>query len=83
MAVSGSEVWLLAMAARKKYDASRLEEAAREAAVDQTKRIEAELQKEAEQNKAFNSIKFELDCRRVIYTYIYCSPLALVSSSFY
>ena len=55
----------LAMAARRKYDASRLEEAAREAAVDQTKRIEAELQKEADlqKDKTFSPIKFKLSCR--------------------
>ena len=67
MAVSGSEVWVLAMATRKKYDSARLEEAAGKSAVEQTKRIEAELQKEVELQKdeAFSSIKFELSCRRV------------------
>ena len=55
------------MATKRKYDAPRLEEVAGEAAVEQTKRIEAELQKQADlqKDKAFSSIKFKLSCRRV------------------
>ena len=49
------------MATTKKYNVARLEEAAKVAAVKQTTRIEAELQKD----KAYSSIKFELSCRRV------------------
>ena len=56
---------VLAMATRRKYDAPRLEEVAGEAAVEQTKRIEAELQRDADLQKdgAFTCIKFKLDCR--------------------
>ena len=62
------------MATRKKYNAARLEEAAVEAAVKQTQKIKDELRKEAEQDKAFNSIKLELSCRRVKYR---LSPLSV------
>ena len=65
------------MATRKKYNAARLEEAAVEAAVKQTQKIKDELRKEAEQDKALSSIKFELTCRRVKYI---LTPLELISS---
>ncbi len=69
MAVSGSEVRIPAMAARKKYNVARLEEVAGKAAVEQTARIEAELQKDAAElqkdDSTFASVKFKLDCRRV------------------
>ena len=67
MAVSGSEVYVLAMASRRNCNSARLEKAAVKSAVEETKRIEAELKKEAELRKdeALSSIEFELSCRRV------------------
>ncbi len=68
MAVSGSEVWVFAMASKKKCNAVRLEEAAGEAAVEQTRKIKVELQKlvELQKDEAFSSIEFKLSCRRVL-----------------
>ena len=53
------------MASRRKCNFDRLEEVAGEAAVEQTKRFEAELQRDADLQKdgAFTCIKFKLDCR--------------------
>ena len=55
------------MASRRNFNSARLDEAVGEAVVEQTKRIEAELQKEADLQKdgTFSSIKFKLSCRRV------------------
>ena len=56
---------VLAMASRRKCNLNRLEEVAGEAAVEQTKMIEGELQRDADLQKdgAFACIKFKLDCR--------------------
>ena len=55
------------MASRRKCNFDRLEEVAGEAVVEQTKKIEGELQRDADLQKdgAFACIKFKLDCRRV------------------
>ncbi len=55
------------MASRRKCNFDRLEKVAGEAVVEQTKKIEGELQRDADLQKdgAFVCIKFKLDCRRV------------------
>ena len=55
------------MASRRKCNFDRLEEVAGEAVVEQTKKIEGELQRDADLQKdgTFTSVKFKLGCRRV------------------